>query len=144
MLLKHAMTSEIHTASTAMCAAEAAQLMEIFRVSFLPVASHGMPVGLVSASDIVKKVVARSIDPADALVSQIMDTAPVTISEECEVSEAALAMRKHQTGRVLVTRSDGTLAGVFTLADLAMHWEVDEAGEVLRRISERKPYAFAS
>lgn len=145
MLLKNAMTSEIHTASTGMTVEEAGQLMEIFRVSFLPVVAHGKAVGVVSSGDIVRKVVAHGRDPKVVRMMEIMSDQPICVDEDMDVAEAAVEMRKHQTGRLLVTRADGTLAGVFTLTDLAMQWGVEEAGEVLRRIAEpRATFAFAS
>ena len=68
---------------------------------------------------------------------------------EITIEEAVAQMKKHVAPKILVTRADGTLSGVFTLTDLAMAWAIEDVGEVVRRICETNrtrsgKYAFTS
>ena len=140
MKLKNVMSSEMHTVSTGATIEEAAQVMEIFGLSFLPVLWQGKAVGVITSNDIIRKVVARGLAPTETSVAAVMNSEPVVVYEDEGLEEAALAMRKHQIRHLLVLRDDGTLGGVFTLSDLAMAWAVEDTGEVLRRIAEPKTH----
>lgn len=143
MTLKNVMSVKLHAVNTGMCAEEVAQVMDQFGLTFLPVLAGGKPVGVVTAEDLARSVLACGLNGRSTLVPAFMNPHPLCLDEDTPIDEAALHMRKHLCSKLLVTRQDGTLAGVFTLADLAMAWNVEDVGEVLRRVSEanRSPYA---
>jgi CBS domain-containing protein len=141
MELKNVMSSEIHAVSKGASAEEAAQVMDLFSISFLPVLHEGRAVGTITADDLIRRVVARGLDPGRVRIADVMTPNPVLIFEEQEIEEAALCMRKNQLKQLLVVRHDGTLSGVFTLSDLALIWATADAGEVLRRIAEPRIHA---
>lgn len=53
------------------------------------------------------------------LVRDIMNAPPVSVGEETPVPEVARVMRDRDIGAVLVTRADGTLAGIISEADFS-------------------------
>lgn len=113
-------------------------MMEIFGLSYIPVIAEGRPVGTITTEDLVSRVVAHGLDPTKTRAADVMDTNVVTVSEDAEVEEAVQTMRSYQARRLLVLGYDGALSGVFTLTDLAMLWDTEDSGEVLRRIAQAR------
>jgi CBS domain-containing protein len=54
------------------------------------------------------------------LVSEIMDTDPVTVSPETSVQDVVAALRDHELPGVPVVESDGTVVGMVTETDLVL------------------------
>lgn len=74
--------------------------------------------GIVTTTEIFRKVIAASIDPHAIKVHEIMTSAPlITIGPNESVKEAAELMIKHNIRRLPVIES-GTLVGIITSKDL--------------------------
>jgi CBS domain-containing protein len=54
------------------------------------------------------------------LVSEIMETAPVTVAPETSVQDVVAALREHQLPGLPVVDSEGTVWGIVTEADLVL------------------------
>jgi CBS domain-containing protein len=61
------------------------------------------------------------------LVSEIMDSDPVTVAPETSVQDVVSALREHQLPGVPVVDSEGTVWGIVTEADLVLP---DEDGDL--------------
>jgi CBS domain-containing protein len=61
------------------------------------------------------------------LVSEIMDTDPVTVAPETSVEDVVAAMRDHELPGLPVVDSEGTVWGIVTEADLVLP---DEDGDL--------------
>ena len=61
------------------------------------------------------------------LVSEIMDTDPVTVAPETSVEDVVAAMREHELPGLPVVDSEGTVWGIVTEADLVLP---DEDGDL--------------
>ena len=134
MQLKQAMTQNPHTVSLSSTANEIAILMAEFGVSSIAVVREGRPIGLVRESDLVRKVVAKGLEPRQALAQDLMDRRIIQLSEDDEIEKAVVSMRRYQSSEVLVCAPDGILRGTFNLADLARVWNCDALGEVVQRM----------
>jgi len=99
---------------------EAAQLMmEQNRGSVLATRS-GVPVGILTERDILRKVVAKSLDVASTKVKVAMTSPPTTIDQNRPLREAIdLAVRKGLR-RMLVT-DNGRIVGIFSMRDIIRH-----------------------
>ena len=96
---------------------EAAKLMvQNARGSVLATAS-GKPVGILTERDILKKVVAKSMDPGKTKVKEVMTSPPVTIDYDRPLREAIDLMVRKGLRRMLVTQ-DGEIVGIFTMRDI--------------------------
>lgn len=74
--------------------------------------------GIVTTSQIFRKVFAAGLQPADVRVGDIMTPAPlITIGPNASVKEAAELMIKHGIRRLPVVE-DGALVGIITSKDL--------------------------
>lgn len=97
---------------------EAAELMSEKRKGCLIVLRNGSPVGIISDSDIIKRVVAKDALPSKILVKDVMSSPLITIEEDEDVMEAVRKMKKSNISRLPVLRK-GELVGVISLKDIA-------------------------
>ncbi len=116
-------------------AALAARLLSRHDLGALPVCDHsGRLCGIVTDRDIVLRCIAAGEDPIRVPVGDIMSIAPITVSPEQSVTEAAHRMAHSQIRRLPVV-AQGKLVGMVSLGDLARSrkWE-SEAAETLSDI----------
>jgi CBS domain-containing protein len=73
------------------------------------------PLGIVTESDLVHKVIAD--DAADVVAREIMSSPPVTVTPQEKLSEALYLMLKHRCRRLVVT-DDERVTGVLNMGDL--------------------------
>lgn len=98
---------------------DAAQLMERAGVGALAVIDDGLPVGIVTDRDLVRRAVARGV-PVDGRVDGVMTTPPVTIEAADDLRDVFALFRRHAIRRLMVT-ADGTFVGMITVDDLLMN-----------------------
>jgi CBS domain-containing protein len=87
---------------------------------FLVVLKGGMPGGIVTEEDFVKKVLARELDPKTLSVSQIMSSPLITVDPDEDLLKASQLMKEHEIRRLPVVR-EGIIYGVVTAMDIATH-----------------------
>ena len=110
------MMKDIVTVDTGTSAVEAARLMNIRNVESVLVAEKGRIVGIVTESDIVRKVVGADRKGYVIPVEEIMSSPIVRIEERRPLTEAAGMMHNHRTRHLGVTKG-GTLVGVVSVRD---------------------------
>lgn len=119
--------------------ATAARSMRERGVGGLLVQENGSLKGILTERDIVHKVVAPALDPAETLVRDVMTTDPITITDDKDILQALRMMRQHRFRRLPVTK-DGQLVGLLTergisqvapeLIQIAEDWTtITEGGE---------------
>jgi CBS domain-containing protein len=80
----------------------------------------GESIGILTERDIMKKVVAKSLDPKSTRVRDVMTSPPVTIDKDRPLREAIDVMNRKKVRRMLVTEN-GKIIGIFSLRDVARH-----------------------
>lgn len=113
------MSSPVITCSTRDTVVEVADLMKARNISAVMVVDgENRPVGVITNADLVHKVLARSVtDYLEIIAGTIMNPDVVTINSEAFFAEALMAVSRHKTKQLAVTRK-GKLAGIVTMADL--------------------------
>ncbi|MGC1272427.1 MAG: CBS domain-containing protein [Planctomycetaceae bacterium] len=136
MTLREIMTPVVETVNSSTPVQEAAQKMAQMDIGFLVVADESEPSGVVTDRDIVLRVVAEGLDPLTP-VSEAMTSACEVVDDTMSVEAASTLMKFKQIRRLVVRGTDGELAGVVSLGDLACDGD-DEllVGETLEAISE--------
>jgi len=84
------------------------------------VTRKGDSVGILTERDIMKRVVAKSLNPATTKVKEVMTSSPLTIEKDRPLREAIDLMNRRGMRRMLVTEK-GRIVGVFTLRDIVRH-----------------------
>jgi CBS domain-containing protein len=107
------------------------------------VMGKGEAVGILTERDVLKRVVAMSMDPASTKVKQVMTPSPVTIDKSLPLREAIDLMNRKNLRRMLVTE-DGKIVGIFTLRDIVKHNRICVyCGKEIRSILETtEPEAY--
>lgn len=110
------MHQAVHVPGTLTVAA-AARLMDQKRMDSVLV-EHGALIGIFTERDILRKVVARGLDPAKTHVADIMSYPLHTIDTDCDVEDASDLMEKHDIRRLVVT-DKGKITGILSSTCIA-------------------------
>jgi CBS domain-containing protein len=115
--IKDIMTRDVITVDKDTSILDTAKLMEEKNISSVIVAEGGMPVGIVTERDLVRKVIIKDLD-AKSPVSTIMSSPLVTVSKEENISSAAELMMKKKIRRLPVV-DKGKLMGIVTETNIS-------------------------
>ncbi|UCH69578.1 MAG: CBS domain-containing protein [Candidatus Bathyarchaeota archaeon] len=102
---------------------KAAELMNKHEIGCLVVVKKRKPVGIVTETDMVRKVILGSIDPKETNVGEIMSQPLVVGNPEMDVDEAARIMRTRKIKKLPVVKK-GRLVGLITTTDMVRSPEV--------------------
>ncbi|QYO65771.1 CBS domain-containing protein [Leptolyngbya sp. 7M] len=129
------MTSNVRTASPANTLREVAEMMRDGDMGSVPVVSDDRLVGIVTDRDIVVRSIAEGNGP-DSPVSNALTTEIFSVGPDDFVFEAVRLMGEKQVRRIPVVNEDGSLAGIISMADVALEMEDErEIAETLEEIS---------
>lgn len=98
-------------------AREAAQKIVTHNIGSVVVKDGNKPVGIITKSDIVKKVTLKGIPSSEVKVSEIMSKPLITIDLQTLVGDTALKMQERKIKRLLVTEK-GKVVGIVSQKDL--------------------------
>jgi len=129
------MTKSVKTAESRMPLREVAAMMRDGDMGAVPVVDDGKLIGIVTDRDIVVRVVAEGGD-ASTPVSEAMTTELFTVRPDDFAFEAIRLMGDKQIRRIPVVGTNGELAGIISMADVALEMEDErEIAETLEEIS---------
>lgn len=89
-------------------------------IGCLPICQGEQIVGIITDRDLVLRGLTQGEDINSLTVSQIMSTPVITVSSDTSIQEACQFMCQHQIRRLPVLEQ-GTLVGILSLGDLALH-----------------------
>lgn len=96
----------------------AGEIMKKKRKGALVVIKKGKPVGIVTDSDLIRKVVAKNLKPSEVKVKEIMSKPLVIISPNDNIVEASRKMKRSNIKRLPVVEN-GKVIGLLSLTDIA-------------------------
>ncbi|MFQ6096057.1 MAG: cyclic nucleotide-binding/CBS domain-containing protein [Candidatus Bathyarchaeia archaeon] len=118
MLVKDVMSSPVITVSEDATVDKAAQLMADSHIGCILVASkEGKPLGIITESDFVTRVLAKNIQPNKLTAKEVMTSPLITIDPDETLSEAARRMSQLNVRRLGVMYK-GDLVGIISSKDL--------------------------
>ena len=94
----------------------------------------GCLVGILTDRDIVFRLVAAGLNPAETPVGTVMSREPIVCNSEDDLEVALDAMTRHQLRRIPTVDRNGQLLGIVTLTD-AVLWS-GEPTKVIERLRE--------
>ncbi len=86
--------------------------------SVVVVDEKGLIIGILTEGDIVRRVVAKGLDPGRTLVKHVMTPNPITIYEDAPLSAAADLMSRKRIGHLPVINKEEKLVGIITRSDI--------------------------
>ena len=115
MLVGQIMSTPIVTISPDRRVGQALKLMQQHEIRHLPVTEQGRMVGWITSRDLREVLLASMLE--DIKVGDVMVQAPLTVTSDTEVEEAARLIHEHRIGGMPVMEGD-KLVGVITMLDL--------------------------
>jgi CBS domain-containing protein len=94
------------------------------------------PIGVVTDRDIAVRIVAEGRDTNQAKAADAMSMPVRTVTTDTSLKDAVCVMEADQIRRVPVVDSDGKLAGIVSIADVALANKPEATAEVVREVSE--------
>jgi len=113
MMIKNPLVAK--TTDTVM---EVAKKMAERRVGSAIIEENGNPVGIITETDLTKKIVALGKDPSKIKAEEIMSSPLVFVKPDDDYSIAVEKMKKHKIKRLPVI-DNGKLVGIVTSTDIA-------------------------
>ena len=98
-------------------ALDAARLLKEKKISFLVIMKNNEPIGVVTESDFVRKLVVEDKVASKTQLSEIMSYKFRSVTPSTEIEDAVQKMLNNKIRRLLVL-DEGKLAGVVTQTDL--------------------------
>ena len=116
------MSRQILTVPSTALVVEAARTMRDARVGALLVAEGSRYVGIVSETDLVRKVLAGAGDAERIRVSEVMRAPVITIEIDRSAHEASDLMAERNIRHLVVTE-DGKVVGMLSVRDLLRYFK---------------------
>jgi len=118
IFVKDIMTKPVVIVSINSSVYNAAKILTKNRVGTLIVVKNKNPVGIVTDTDIIKKVVAKAKNSKDIKIKDIMATPILFLSPNDNLLQAEERMRRHKIKRMPVIKN-GKLLGIVSITDIA-------------------------
>jgi acetoin utilization protein AcuB len=115
MLVGQIMSQKIVTISPDKRVGQALKLMQKHQIRHLPVITHNRMEGWITSRDLREVLLASMLE--EIKVGDVMVQAPISVTPDTEVEEAARLIHEHKIGGMPVMEGD-KLVGVITLLDL--------------------------
>lgn len=134
--------SSVMTANPATCKADTplrdvARLMLEHDCGQIPVVdADNRPVGVITDRDIAVRVVAAGKDSGSATAADAMSTPCKSVSSSTSLYDTTCLMEAEKVRRIPVTDADGRLAGIVSIADLALAGKDEATAQVVKEVSE--------
>jgi CBS domain-containing protein len=130
------MTSHVHLGAPLTTFKHLVRLIEENRVSAIPIVDQqGIPIGIVSESDLLLKERRRELDSSvgvlhlqrrrherskagGTVASEVMTSPVITIASDADLSQAARLMQERNVRRLVVVDERGRIAGIVSRSDL--------------------------
>jgi len=96
----------------------AGELMSKFRRGCLIVTKDDRAIGILTDSDLIKKLVSKNLKPSEVSVSKLMSKPLVSISPNLTALEASRIMKRNNIKRLPVVEK-GRLTGIISVTDIA-------------------------
>ncbi len=118
ILVKNIMTKPVIQVNYNKTVQEAAKIMVKHRVGSIIVVKNNNPIGIITETDVNKKIVAPGKDPKKVTAEKIMSTPVVFSSPNDDVITTVEKMKKYRIKRIPVV-DKGKIVGIVTDTDIA-------------------------
>jgi CBS domain-containing protein len=117
MIVRDVMAKNVKTVKTDDTVHAAVQKMNKFDIGSVIVVSSGRPIGIITETNIMRRIVEPRMDPATVWVKDIMSSPLTTIDENTPLEEAAKLMVDKKITRIPVMKGD-KLVGLISSTDI--------------------------
>lgn len=136
MNVKELMTPNPESIPSTETVMHAAKRMKSLNIGVLPVFEDGKEAGMITDRDIITRVIAEGLNPAQISVGEVMTKQVFSCTENTDIGEAARIMETNKIRRLVVKSEAGEVTGVVSLGDIAVHATKEVSAEILKEVSE--------
>jgi CBS domain-containing protein len=119
-VVRDIMTKDIVTIEDGKTALEAAKIMSQKGISSLIVVEDGVPKGIITERDFVKKICAKQLQPSEIKIGAIMSRIRTVADPDTPIEIAVQRMANHGIRRLPIMH-EGKVVGIITVTDLAKY-----------------------
>lgn len=116
-MVRDVMAKNVKTVKTDDTVHAAVKKMNKFDIGSVIVTASGRPVGIITETNIMRRIVGPRMDPATIWAKDIMTGPLITIDPNADLTEAAKLMAKNNINRLPVMESD-KLVGLLSSTDI--------------------------
>ncbi|TFG10960.1 CBS domain-containing protein [Candidatus Thorarchaeota archaeon] len=120
MSVRDIMTHDVVTMAPTATVFEVAKTMTDMDIGSIVIAEGERPLGIISETDLIRRVIAREIDPQTTAAREIMSAPLIHVTPATGLTEAMRVMAKSGIRRLIVLKNH-TLAGILTSRDI-LQW----------------------
>ena len=117
IMVRDVMAKNVKTVKTGDTVHAAVQKMNKFDIGSVIVTASGRPVGIITETNIMRRIVGPRMDPATIWAKDIMTSPLITIDPNADLTEAAKIMAKNNINRLPVMEGD-KLVGLISSTDI--------------------------
>ena len=118
IIVKEAMSTNLAIIDPDLTILEAAKIMKKRKIGNVLVVQKKLPIGILTESDIIKKVVAEAKNPKEVPIKDVMTTPVIIIDSFVTLEEAMKTMGKCNVRRLPVVENN-ELIGIITQKDIS-------------------------
>ncbi len=115
--VKDVMTKNVKAVSERATIKKIAEIMSNNKIGSVVVMRKKTPVGIITDTDIVRKVVAKGLNPEKTRAMDVMTKNVITIRPDTSIREASIVMATNKVRRLPIIGKQGLL-GIITETDL--------------------------
>lgn len=104
----------------------AAQLMNDRGIGAIVVLEGGRPIGIFTERDVLRRVVAKQLNPAEVILTDVMTADPITSGEDTACDECARIMTQKRIRHLPIVGTDGAVIGLVSIGDLVAAQVVEQ------------------
>jgi CBS domain-containing protein len=105
---------------------EATRLMNQHKVGALVINEDGRVNGIFTERDVLRRVVAEQLPPADVRVGQVMTRDVICVEPDADLDEVSAIMKARRI-RHLPVCTDGKIIGLISMGDVNAHYASNQA-----------------
>lgn len=117
ILVQHYASYDVRSIPCTATVRDVGKAFQKYRIDALLVDDGSRYIGIITDSDLSRRVLAKGLDPSTTTVVSVMSRSIVTIEEDELLTQALALMKKHAIRHIPVT-ADGTIIGVLSASDL--------------------------
>lgn len=115
--IRDIMVKKVITITASSTVEEAVRLMNEHEIGCLVVTENKKAIGMLTERDLMKRVLAESLDPKKTKVGEVMSTPLISVEPDTEIGDVSRIMFQKNIKKMPIVRKD-KLLGLVTLTDI--------------------------
>ena len=110
--------SSLHAVDSQMTVLKATQLMNEHKIGAVVVTENGRVAGIFTERDVLTRVVAQQLPPAETLVADVMTRDVICCDTTADLDDVSAIMKDRRIRHIPVCMNEGELAGLISIGDV--------------------------